>query len=401
MWPAGVHSEQIAWAAGITLVLAAFSGLSPSCASPAGSDTGDDDTRPVGEPVRTASKADASPLSDGGLCPLDAGGRDEDMLSSFHLEDSNSAPVEYVLMLGFDRSGKLPGRTDSIMIVAARHETGELGVMSVPRDLWVEIPGWEPGRINKVYRVGEMLHGVGGGQDLMKRVIRAELGIAIDYVAAVDFAGFAKVVDLLGGIDIDVACPIKDNFISPKSETGYVPLSLDSGRQRIDGATALLFSRSRHGRSDMDRARRQQAVLMGLKEKAMRLDVIPRLPLLLGAVKKHVETDVDLAGAFRLADLARRCDAASLHGLVIREPIVYEWRSPEGQSVVKLNRQAFDKALAGLFDAPMPGLKERQICQPADVALRWKELAKTRKERLRRERRSEQVLGDAGVDAED
>lgn len=311
---------------------------------------------------------------------------DERMLSSLSMEDPDSSPLENFLLLGMDRSGKLPGRSDAMMIVSARHESGDIGVVSIPRDLWVEIPGAEPGRINKVYRVGNMMHGEGGGEELIRKVVYRELGIRVDHIAAVDFAGFSSVINLLGGIEVDVACPIKDNFVAPGQEEGYRALSLEAGTHLMDGRTALLFSRSRHGRSDMDRARRQQAVLVGLKRRALSFDVIPRLPPLMGLLKKHVDTDIDLAGAFRLVNLARRTDPRDIHGMVLREPLVREWRSKEGKSAVRLNRAAFDKAIAGLFDAPPPGTKERPICKEADVALRWKELARKRKERKRKEK---------------
>ena len=291
--------------------------------------------------------------------------------------------IDHILLLGFDRSSKLPGRTDSIMIAAARYKTGDMGVMSIPRDLWVDIPGADPGRINKVFRVGRMLHGKGGGRKLMKNVILDELGIRIDYTAAVDFSGFASVVDLLGGIKVDVACPIVDNFISQKAKAGYEHFSVNAGSRLMDGRTALLFSRSRHGRTDLDRARRQQAVLLGLKERIASIDVLLKLPSLWDELKKYIATDLEISAAARLAHLASCAEADKIHGLVLAEPIVYGWRTPDGKSVLRLNRERFDQARDALFDSPPPGAKTTGICRAPNVALNWKELARKRKERLK------------------
>jgi LCP family protein required for cell wall assembly len=293
------------------------------------------------------------------------------------------ADTEYILLLGFDDWTRLPGRTDSIMIVAARHGSGDIGVISVPRDLWVYIPGYEPGRINKVFRVGNKLHGRGGGHKLIKKVVEREFGVPISYTAAVDFKGFEAIVDQLGGIEVDVECPIKDNFISPTAKDGYEPLWVSAGRRRIDGRTALLFARSRHGRTDLDRARRQQAVLLGLKRRLARFDVIPRLPALWDEIEDHVATDLDLAGAFRLARLSASAGPGMVHGMVLGPPVVYSFRAPEGKAVLKLNREELKKAMDDLFLAPAPGYRGKPVCPSVNAAINWRERARKYRERKR------------------
>ncbi len=304
--------------------------------------------------------------------------------------------TEWILLLGFDNWSRLPGRTDAIILAAFHHETADIGLISIPRDLWVDIPGWEPGRINKVYRVGEMLHGSGGGNRLMTRVLQAEFGIRVHHTVTADFRGFRQVVDLLGGIPVDVHCPIRDNFIDASSPTGCDRLELNAGRQRLDGRTALLYSRSRHGRSDLDRARRQQAVMMGLKRRLTAWNVVPRLPWLWRTTKAHTRTDLDLGGAVRLATTAVSAGAGMVHGLVLRPPIVRSWRSPEGQSVLLLDHRLFSQALAELFDAPAPGLRESSPCPDPDVAINWRDRA--REYRLRH---GGAPVGDGGVDGDD
>ncbi|MCK9463480.1 MAG: LCP family protein [Proteobacteria bacterium] len=304
--------------------------------------------------------------------PADAGPAAVSAVTPEPIEAGNG--LEYALLLGFDGPISPPGRTDAILVLALDFDRNAIGVVSVPRDLWVDIPGFEPGRINKIYRIGENLRGRGQGHRLLKGVIARELGVPISHTVAVDMGGFEEIVDLLGGIQVDVDCPIRDNFVSKDAPSGYEPLALDAGRQLLDGRTALLYSRSRHGRSDLDRSRRQQAVLAGMWRRAARFDTLGRLPSLWEKLEGRVRTDLDLAAVLRYAALARKAGGEGIHGLVLREPTVYQWRSPDGQSALRLDRAAFRADLARLFDAPKPGKREGATCRPADVALRWREL---------------------------
>ncbi len=281
--------------------------------------------------------------------------------------------TEYIMLLGFDSVGSLPGRTDTIMIVAARYATREVGVLSVPRDLWVDIPGAKPGRINTVYRIGNRLHGKGGGRRLMRKIIEHEFGLRIDYTAEVDFSGFAYMVDLLGGIDVDVSCPIRDNFVSRSTKTGYESFFVNAGRHRMNGRAALGFCRSRHGRGDLDRTVRQQAVLLGFKRRAMDLDILPKLPGLFSAVKRYVATDIDLTGAIRLANLALVNDHRMIHGMVLQPPVVKSWRSKDGKNVLRLDRKRVKAALDSLYSKPLPGTRKKAVCKTVDAALNWKD----------------------------
>lgn len=280
--------------------------------------------------------------------------------------------TEWLLLLGFDDWERFPGRTDAIILAAFRHATGDIGLVSIPRDLRVDVPGAEPGRINKVYRVGEMLHGEGGGRRLMVEVLRNELGIGVHHTVTADFHGFELVIDLLGGIQVDVACPIRDNFTDEASPAGYVQLDLEAGRRRLDGRTALLYSRSRHGRSDIDRTRRQQAVLAGLKRRLTVWNVVPRLPWLWRATRAHTHTDLDLSDAVRLARTVVSAGPGMVHGLVLKPPMIRSGRSPKGQYILLLDRDLFAEALEGLFDAPAPGIRERVPCPDKDAAIDWR-----------------------------
>lgn len=288
--------------------------------------------------------------------------------------------TENILLLGVDRSGNQTGRTDSMMIVSVNHNSGHVGVISVPRDIWVDIPGCDPGRINSVARVGERTFGKGKGFFLLKRVIKNELGISVDHTVILDYKGFETIVDLIGGIEIDVRCPIKDNFISPGAPGGREPLDLGAGPQKINGRTALLFARSRHGRGDHDRSRRQQALLVGLKKTISKLENIPKLPLLITVARRHMATDLEMDHVLTLAKVAASMNSQKLHGLVLNTPVVTGFNTPDGKSVLHLNKTLFKESLDSLFEAPMPGTRQRPRCPLTDAALNWKDNLRKRQQ---------------------
>lgn len=108
--------------------------------------------------------------------------------------------------------------------------------------------------------------------------------------------------------------------------------------------------------------------------RAARLDTLGRLPALWEKMAERVRTDLDLGAVLRYASLAQSIGGEGIHGLVLGEPTVYQWRSPEGQSVLRLDRAAAKADLARMFEAPKPGRRPEPVCRPADVALHWREL---------------------------
>ncbi len=249
----------------------------------------------------------------------------------------------------------------------------QIGVIGIPRDLWVEAPGLEPGRINTVVKLGNRKFGTPKGVGLLKHVIKRELGIAIDHVIIADFSGFVTIVDDLEGIPVKVVCPIEDCFHSNKTDAGCDMLSLAAGEHVLDGETALKFARSRHGRTDIDRARRQQAVLVGLKKRLARPVTIPRLPSLWKRLTQYVQTDIDAAAALRIGLLLASVDRSALHGMVLGPPMVASTKTSDGKQVFMLQRDETRNALSALFHSPMPGKRTGGVCPAPDVGMHWRE----------------------------
>ena len=288
--------------------------------------------------------------------------------------------VTYVLLLGEDRTvRKVTGRTDSIMVLAFRHRDGKVGAFSVPRDLWVTIPdlGLEgdefpkPGRVNAVVRIGDRRLGEGEGVDVLKRVLRAELGVEIRHHAMIDTEAFKALIDEVGGVRVNVQCPIQDCMWGADRSEGCAMLDLDAGLQSLDGATALHYVRSRHGTGDRDRTRRQQAVMVGLARK-VRARGLRGLRKLWAVAEPHVRTDLDVESAAYYATFALDNDLADLHGFQIRYPMVRKHVTEDRKHVLALDREAFDTRLEGLFEAKLPALKKRTRCPAPDAAFTYK-----------------------------
>ncbi|HXK19515.1 MAG TPA: LCP family protein, partial [Polyangiaceae bacterium] len=166
------------------------------------------------------------------------------------------------LVVGLDRrpDGSGPALADTLVVVVLDEQSRHVGLISVPRDLYVDIPDSATDRINTVYQVGK--RSKRNALELLIRVVADTLKLPIEHALALDLGVFERAVDAVGGVDVDVPCPIADNFLDSRAEGGRRLLDLDAGRRHLDGLTAAMYVRSRHGRSDFHRARRQQAVLL-------------------------------------------------------------------------------------------------------------------------------------------
>jgi LCP family protein required for cell wall assembly len=245
----------------------------------------------------------------------------------------------------------------------------QAGVISVPRDLWVTIPDYGDDRINVVPTAAK--RGKMDMLELFSRVIEDTLGLRIEHAVVVDLNVFERTVDVVGGVEVDVPCPIVDSFHDARVPGGRRKLELAAGPATLDGPTAAMYVRSRHGRSDFGRSRRQQAILLGLRSRILESDGWTLLPTLFDEVEKSLVTNMT---RFELLELARRAlevERSRLHGLVLAPPLTTGHLTEDGKAVLLPDRAAIDAAIAGLFSAAPPGDPPIAICPPADAALRW------------------------------
>lgn len=226
-----------------------------------------------------------------------------------------------VLLLGIDQRpdeiGQDPGRTDFIAVATFDPKNRTAGLLSFPRDLWVTIPserGWFSDRINTAYRQGEVEKIKGGGPEMARRTLDVNFGIKASNSLVVDFEGFTKVVDMMGGVYVDVEKPLKDNEY-PTEDYGTKRIYFPSGIQRLTGDEALEYARSRHQDNDFARNKRQQQVLLSVRQRALQLDLLPRLPSILAETRQLFRTDLSPT---QILSLARGASGVKTEDITIR-----------------------------------------------------------------------------------
>jgi len=263
-----------------------------------------------------------------------------------------------ILLLGIDRRDKENGpcRTDTMIVVTIDPVAKKAAMLSIPRDLWVTIPGYGENRINAAHLLGDVKGYPGGGPALAKKTVQYLLGVPIHYYIRVDFAGFEKIIDTIGGITIDVPEPVDDERY-PDGNYGYMEVHIPAGLQHMDGKTALQYARSRHGSTDFGRARRQQLVLRAIAEKALSLDIpISRIPELLQIVGDSVQTDLNPTEMAALARIAREINLNDVKSVVIDETMTDPAKTPEGWWVLIPKRDKIRAVRNELFPEPVPTL---------------------------------------------
>jgi LCP family protein required for cell wall assembly len=267
-----------------------------------------------------------------------------------------------VVVMGIDQREheQGPWRTDTMLVLTIDPVTMSGGMLSIPRDLWVPIPGYEEGRINTAHYLGDMYDYPGGGPALAAKTLQYNLGVPIHHYARLNFTAFERLVDLIGGIDIYLEEEIADSTY-PDEAYGYDPLHIPAGWQHFDGEMALKYARTRHSAGgDFDRAKRQQQVLLAVFEQVTRLELLPQLasraPELWETLEGSVVTDLTLDQAIALAQLASEVDPEDIRYVVIDEHYTQFWSTPDGQQVLIPVRDRIRELRDYIFttEAPLP-----------------------------------------------
>ena len=246
----------------------------------------------------------------------------------------------YVLFTGLDirewerETG--PGLTDTMILAALDPEQGTAALMSLPRDLWVELPGFGPYKINQAYMVGEWKAYPGGGPALMMETVGDLLGVQVDYYVQVNFDAFIALVDAVDGVVVDVQERI---LVDPDPSVDGDMKRLEPGLNKIPGDLTLGYVRTRSTvDGDFGRAERQQQVLRALQKKIFSQKVLPRLipqfPGLYRQLSEDVETNLTMRQIASLAWAAREIDPSQLDTVVIKPPLVTAGFNNQGQYIL-------------------------------------------------------------------
>nr|MBN1229035.1 LCP family protein [Anaerolineae bacterium] len=255
-----------------------------------------------------------------------------------------------VLVLGADtRPGQTnaSGRslTDSMMLLMIDPERQVASVLSIPRDLYVDIPGYGLNRINTAYLLG--------GGELAIATVEYNLGIRVNHYMVMEFNAFVIFIDEIGGIDIYVPQEINDPFY-PDMNYGFDPFYISAGQHHMDGATALKYARTRHTPDvDFGRAQRQQDILFAVRNRILSLNMLPTLiqksPVLYATLSDSITTDLTLEQLVSLALLAQEVERDFIRTGVIDYNYTEFYTTSSGAQVLIPNRENIGYLLSQVF----------------------------------------------------
>jgi LCP family protein required for cell wall assembly len=279
-----------------------------------------------------------------------------------------------ILLIGSDeqRGGH---NTDTLITVSIDPVTKQVAMFSLPRDT-VDVPvppgpaqrvwGRDYGqKINSFFANNRRRSDLWPGNDrtrgynALKSILGELYDLRIRYFVEVNFDGFKKVVDAVGGVTINVQVPVSDDEFpgtTGRTQRLYIP----SGLQHMDGEQALRYARSRHTSTDFDRGARQQRVLLSLRQQADPQALIPKLPELVAALKSTVRTDIPVSQLDELLGLASQVDTANIRSYVFAPPLYSQDTCQDARGCVVLPKiSRIKQAVKNAFSA-----------DPRDEALR-------------------------------
>jgi len=282
----------------------------------------------------SSDQTDATPTPDDGAAPagdltptLDAAAGDEPAAQATESAPDEAEPSSEetlvavapwqdprrvsILLLGIDqRAGETGTFATDTIILLSLDPVGKTGaLLSIPRDLWVQMPGLnQPGRINTANIIGDDInYPGGGGPAYAARVVEKELGITIQHYVLINFEVFTTLIDAIGPVEVCPPEPIDDDQY-PDGSYGTISIHFDAGCQELDAERLLQYARTRHSDSDIGRSSRQQEVILAVRDKVLSaggvLSLLPQVPALWRSVQDNIRTDLTLEEVISLARTA-------------------------------------------------------------------------------------------------
>jgi LCP family protein required for cell wall assembly len=297
-------------------------------------------------------------------------------------EPWNGATRVNFLVMGLDyrdwSSGQGPPRTDTMILLTVDPISKSAGMLSIPRDLWVNIPGFKYGKINTAYQLGEAYKLPGGGPGLAMKTVEGLLGIPIQYYGQIDFSAFVKFVDLIGGVRVNIAEPIKIDIIGADNKD--IPVKkLQPGWQRLPGIWALGYARARNTPGgDFDRAKRQQEVILSIRDRILKYDMLPMLfakaPDIYNTISAGIHTNMNIDEAIRLAWMVKDIPVESIRSGIISKDQVTFGQSPDGLDVLKPRPEQIRQLRDEIFTAsgainPSAGKSKEELMKAENAKL--------------------------------
>ncbi len=282
--------------------------------------------------------------------------------------------TENFLILGTDRRPNWRDwRTDVLMIVGLDRANGRAAVLSVPRDLYVEIPGTGWGRINQVDFLGEkVLRVEGGGPALVSHVLEKTIGIKTNHWVRVEMQGFEALVDAVGGVPVTLDCPFAEPIFNLDTQE-WEYYTLPAGEVLMDGVTARWFVRLRLRGSDIGRSARQRQFLWALRAQVLNKSIITRFPELWGALNGLFATDLTLWDMLGLINVGLSYDASNVRAGGITLSDLRPFTTENGAAVLGIDDPDLIRAVVeGVWDAPAMASTNQQeaaTCPPVPTGV--------------------------------
>jgi LCP family protein required for cell wall assembly len=247
-----------------------------------------------------------------------------------------------ILIFGSDMRADSGYRTDTMVLASINTKDGTVSMISFPRDLFVNIPGWEMQRLNT-----SQAH---GGFKMTQDTFEYNFGIKPDYYIMTTFSGFTAIINSLGGIDVNAAQNLSDKCDVSVSRSKWC--SVGPGVVHMNSGLALWYIRSRYSTNDTDRGRRAIEVLEAIFSKVMTVDGISKAPELYAQFKNTFDTDITLADVLPLLPLASGLtDTSKIRHFTIGYNLSSDWVTPDGAMVLIPNlpgiRDAIQKTITG------------------------------------------------------
>lgn len=276
--------------------------------------------------------------------------------NSLNIEPWDGKERFTVLLMGLDNRPNQPKgtcRTDTMMIISIDPINKRIGMLSIPRDTYVEVPGYGLHRVNAACTIGNV-NNAGSGPILAMQTVQYNFGIRINDYFMVDFNTFINFIDKIGGIEVDVPRTINDPAY-PSMNYGYDPFYLEAGPHHLDGATALKYARSRHDapEGDIERARRQQQIIYAVRDKVLSLnmldDLLAESPQLWKDFEDGIATGLSLEQVVRLIVYASEIPNNNITSNVVTYDYLIGYRTEGGASVLIPNRNKLISLMLEVF----------------------------------------------------
>lgn len=258
-----------------------------------------------------------------------------------------------ILVMGLDRrpGEGLISRTDTMMLLSLDESDQTIAMLSIPRDLWVNIPEHGENRINTAYVAGGNDGGAAAGAAVAMQTVANTFDVTVHHYALIDFSAVISIIDTVGGVTVNVPYTINDPTY-PDMNYGFDPFYIEAGTQVLDGETALKYMRTRHTDNDFYRAERQQQVIFALRSKVLALgltELLRQAPTLYQQMSGGIFTDMSLQTMVELVLAAGAVDSNAISSAVLNYDYVSSWTSPGGASALRLDEPKTAELIATLF----------------------------------------------------